>query len=78
MNKKALEKLHSDKCAIGIDDVNLGRRTESRYVVSFSFTAGEILAFKRVIEEGAVGANAIRKDIHSFLFNAVERAEIKL
>lgn len=78
---KELALLHSVKCKVETVETNhlstLGK--ETRYVVAFSLTAGELLALGNMCEASYdLTGSAVQADVRAFLINALERACIKL
>ena len=77
MTKKEKQQLHTNKCQIEAIDAQLGRGLESRYIVSFSLTAGELIALNNTFVE-TEGRSPVGDDLAAFLRNALERAGIKV
>ena len=75
MTKKELITLHSDKCKIDIVDANLGRGKETRYIVSFSLTNGELIALDNTLDEPD---SPVGFDLRAYFRNAAACSEIKL
>lgn len=75
MTKKELTALHHDKCSMQAVDANLGRGEEIRWVVSFSLTAGELIALKNML---ALSSTPSQQDVSAFFTNAAARAEIEI
>lgn len=75
MTKKELTQLHSHKATLQVEQAKLGSGSETRFVVAFSLTTGELFALKHALEQpgGEVG-----KDILAYFNNALSRSGIGL
>jgi hypothetical protein len=75
MFKQELQTLHERRCVMEETSCQLGRGPETRFVVSFSLTRGQLLALK-----GALMAydTATCQDLLAFFRNAAHRAEVTL
>lgn len=75
LGRNSSNDLHSSKCVMEVVDYNRGMGEESRYIVSFSLTAGELLALAAML---LAHDTYVQDDVHNFFENAAKRAKIRL
>jgi hypothetical protein len=78
MFKQELQTLHERRCVMEETSIKLPQGPESRFVVSFSLTRGQLIALHyALLDRNSVAGNNAR-DILAFFGNAAHRAEVTL
>jgi hypothetical protein len=75
MFKQELQTLHERHCVMEETSCQLGRGPETRFVVSFSLTRGQMLALQHSLVARDTDAAS---DVLAFFRNAAHRAEVTL